>query len=621
MKHRLRTAMRVTDRLWGYDFFLSYSHRDGELIADGKRRSRYVRELAARLRSRGFAVFLDEADYDLGVELNAATKRSVRASSRLLVVVRPRALNSPWVLQEVGEALRAGKDVIIIDVNGAFQSAPKAEPLRQALGETRLRFDELLDEEDGHPSPALVDKLDLAHRRSRRDRIRQRWVASVATLVGLLGLAATWQWAVSEARAAEIESTLGRLRTRSALETVLAGQPATARRTLGTVPESARGWPWRLVRELCGPEPRLVQVEGGGAEDALVREFLDGGASRVEQKERHEWYDLTVGEYRARWPAPRGQTGSAFAVLLNAESDQPVLHLATGASGDFYVVYPTQLQDRAFLRGSRGQDSVGNAWGYAAGRKEFYVLGVPRRTALAQDQRIYSEFLTDRIAAVRVEGEALPGVTSGLLALRPQKHLPEFLALGLDLTGAYADSAAQEHLVLDGLSTLHESTEGRLGGIYATESDLAAIEARDGHIQRRVLSANQVTQLWKQHPRVSLLACSRSRVVTAVEHCEEGELICFDPATMQATGLLGGDGEPIDGHWFDADLLRYSLSGDGRMFFIRARGRHHSLRMLWRRDAGGGALVASGGGAFITADSQSQALIAPVDRQEPGETM
>ena len=62
--------------------------------------------------------FAEVREYVAGDDLNEATLRRVRASSKLIVIVGPNALNSHWVLQEVEAAIHAERPVIAIDLTG-----------------------------------------------------------------------------------------------------------------------------------------------------------------------------------------------------------------------------------------------------------------------------------------------------------------------------------------------------------------------------------------------------------------------------------------------------------------------------------------------------------------------
>src|SRR5262245_11779841 len=101
---------RAVDWVFGYDFFISYSHRDG---------MGYPRRVKERLEQAGFHVFLDQTEYVPGTNLSRETGRQVRKSRSIVLVGRANALQSKWVKREVELGLAHGKDAVIIDINGA----------------------------------------------------------------------------------------------------------------------------------------------------------------------------------------------------------------------------------------------------------------------------------------------------------------------------------------------------------------------------------------------------------------------------------------------------------------------------------------------------------------------
>jgi TIR domain len=64
---------RTVDFVFGYDFFISYSHHDGLT---------YPAELKAQLEQAGFKVFLDQTEYVAGVDLRRETRRQVARARR-----------------------------------------------------------------------------------------------------------------------------------------------------------------------------------------------------------------------------------------------------------------------------------------------------------------------------------------------------------------------------------------------------------------------------------------------------------------------------------------------------------------------------------------------------------
>src|SRR5215475_12006375 len=91
---------RAVDWVFGYDFFISYSHGDG---------MRLPRRIKERLEQAGFRVFLDQTEYVAGDDLRRETRRQVVKSRKIVVIGRPAALRSEWVRREVDVALAHGK--------------------------------------------------------------------------------------------------------------------------------------------------------------------------------------------------------------------------------------------------------------------------------------------------------------------------------------------------------------------------------------------------------------------------------------------------------------------------------------------------------------------------------
>jgi TIR domain len=200
---------RLSDFAFGYDLFVSYRQADGRLLP---------RRLAARLISLGFRVFLDESTYVAGDDLSQAMQRRVRMSSYLLLIARPGAMSrSPWVIREVEISLKAGRRLIVIDVNNAFlnttgetpEESTRASALRALLGE-RLRINVQIV--DGEPPDELIGEIKRSFEVTRQDSRRSKFFALatgafavVATAAVLLG----WQANTARNRA-EKESRTSR---------------------------------------------------------------------------------------------------------------------------------------------------------------------------------------------------------------------------------------------------------------------------------------------------------------------------------------------------------------------------------------------------------------------------
>ena len=69
--------VRLKNWLWGHDFFISYHWGSG---------GTYAVSLAARLREKGYEVFLDRADYAMGDDWQRVGEIALRNTKRLIVI-------------------------------------------------------------------------------------------------------------------------------------------------------------------------------------------------------------------------------------------------------------------------------------------------------------------------------------------------------------------------------------------------------------------------------------------------------------------------------------------------------------------------------------------------------
>ncbi|MDJ0807200.1 MAG: toll/interleukin-1 receptor domain-containing protein [Gammaproteobacteria bacterium] len=214
---------RFGDFVFGYDFFLSYAHDDG---------NRYPRRLADQLQRAGFHVFLDEDVYVAGDDLQAATKRRIRMSQKLVLIARPKTFDSQWCMREVETILQRGQTPVMIDVNQSFQKADGERPLKRLL-EDRIVIRETIDELDGEPSEHILVELTRSFDSMRVESRRVQVFGVAALSLFLLSIAALWQYQVAESNANEYHelctSVVKRVHEGHALIEGLAGDSAFGR--------------------------------------------------------------------------------------------------------------------------------------------------------------------------------------------------------------------------------------------------------------------------------------------------------------------------------------------------------------------------------------------------------
>ena len=163
---------KFNDWIFGYDFFISYSHKDGMTLPQ---------ELETRLEEAGFNVFLDQSEYAPGMDLRRETRRQVRKSKHIVVLLRPNALHSSWVFKEVESAIAHNRIPILVDVNNTLRSDTQSSDLKKIILENdwlRLNADmQSLDEE--LPSSAFRELL-KSFKFTRQNVRRQRFLGGVA---------------------------------------------------------------------------------------------------------------------------------------------------------------------------------------------------------------------------------------------------------------------------------------------------------------------------------------------------------------------------------------------------------------------------------------------------------
>jgi hypothetical protein len=117
---RLSVLSRLARLLFGYDFFLSYAHKDG---AD------YARKLEKSLSKKDFTVFRDETELPGGEPLTSLIRLSLRRTRRLVVVGTKFAVKSRWVEKEIKEFNeKKRRRIVLLDVHGIKNEQPWFNP-------------------------------------------------------------------------------------------------------------------------------------------------------------------------------------------------------------------------------------------------------------------------------------------------------------------------------------------------------------------------------------------------------------------------------------------------------------------------------------------------------------
>jgi hypothetical protein len=185
---QLRTKIQAL--IFGFDFFVSYRHADGD---------KFARSLSSQLEKRGFDCFLDAKHYEAGGNLPRMQARALRRSSKLLVVVSPKAHASStqgtdWLLAEIQEFKWVnrhktfGPVLVPIGSEATFDAErfPDSKLLPELpipKGDNICIFDPAC-ERNGEVSPLTIDKLenDFTQHRTRTNRLAFVWGAAVLSV-------------------------------------------------------------------------------------------------------------------------------------------------------------------------------------------------------------------------------------------------------------------------------------------------------------------------------------------------------------------------------------------------------------------------------------------------------
>ena len=201
----LTSSREALDRIFGYDFFISYAHADGR---------NYVSKIKTLLEERRFRVCVDVNEFSVGDSIDAVTRRRIRGSRRLIVICRPAAITSSYVRLEVLEFVSRRGHPLVIDVNGTLGSE-NASWLRSIIGDD-LYVVERLAELDADPSVTTINVLEQGFAIRRTESVRTTAFAVMATIFMFLAVFAgiQWWWQTQETRNAQA----GRYAVESAFE-------------------------------------------------------------------------------------------------------------------------------------------------------------------------------------------------------------------------------------------------------------------------------------------------------------------------------------------------------------------------------------------------------------------
>jgi WD40 repeat protein len=177
-------VQRALDAIFGYDFFISYTRRDG-----GKE---YAEALARRLRGADFQIFFDSDEYAMGDDWKVEGKWALRRTSQLILVASPEALSSPAVVREVEiYSSLPRRRIIPIDFGGTIRNRDETKPVFKHLKSEILFIEEHPDRLGSEPSDLVVRKIRDGFNLKRQDKKRSRIFGIVALVLVVLTILAS----------------------------------------------------------------------------------------------------------------------------------------------------------------------------------------------------------------------------------------------------------------------------------------------------------------------------------------------------------------------------------------------------------------------------------------------
>jgi WD40 repeat protein len=541
---------RAVDWIFGYDFFISYSHRDG---------LGYPRHLKERLGQIGFKVFLDQTEFTPGIELRREARRQVAKSSKLVVIGRSFALKSAWVLREVQLALSFGKTPVIIDVNRAVETADeRADLVRLARDKDWLRVNEVVTDADGEPSDHATAELIRSFRHTRQERKRLQTFAVAAGIFAIVAGLAVWQGieafiqrnlAVEQQERAEanerqaINQRNSALRTQSRFLADLAHQQLSGADFSTGMLLALEGIPDR------GDRPYVPEAE----------HELDAGL-----RELREAHIFTLrGQYSSAEISPDGRRVAIFSGdekiwLLDAETGKEIALLNQGSELLDYRHFSPDGQRilgiaRSFTQGQGGVDFTARIWDAYTGKELTIFSGHEtwiRDMALSPDGRLLatgSEDGTTRLWDVK---------TAKLLGILRHNATESWVVFSPDakLLATYGEKTVRIWDV---------KTRRQLAILAGHQDELSSVAfMSDG---KRVLTASRdkTVRLWQAETGKQIAILDRKDTLERVWFTPNAERVLtltkesaklWDTSTLkQLAEIRGGYGETAvfspDGHW------------------------------------------------------------------------
>jgi hypothetical protein len=174
-------------RLFGFDIFLSYAHRDA---------SHYALSLERELMRADLQCFRDDTNLPKGAALTKTVTDAIARSRALVVVLSEASFRSEWVGKEVRYAVSRKIDVVPINIDDAVKRNPTDSDLWRLLHEKDFTWiDDLPDAAGPHSAkPNTISAIRGNFRLKRANTFRRIAIASSFLILLAISVIALFQW-------------------------------------------------------------------------------------------------------------------------------------------------------------------------------------------------------------------------------------------------------------------------------------------------------------------------------------------------------------------------------------------------------------------------------------------
>jgi len=164
---------RFADRLFGYDYFVSYAWKDGR---------EYAVKTAEALEGHGFDVFLDSKSYSTGDDWKQIGSWALSRTSQLILIVTEGAQNSKPVKRELEIFSKTGRRIIPIGFEKANPINQPGDSFEEYLPDEILRIFESNSISSG-PSVTTIDQIIASFDLRRQSQKRLLWLTGALLIL------------------------------------------------------------------------------------------------------------------------------------------------------------------------------------------------------------------------------------------------------------------------------------------------------------------------------------------------------------------------------------------------------------------------------------------------------